>query len=242
MQRSVCFVLLAALALLITFTAASQLSLVPTGATASTAPGEWCPTCIDFLSQVIDQLLEIIANGGVIGSCNQLCSQLDGDEGLVCQLLCDYVGIEALVDLVDEVDPDPIYICEELSVCPISTNSSASFSQFETSPEKGTQGTTFVVALTFVVNSTIGTGELVVSVLPPGAPPALSVDAVELLLNVGPGPYSYKIKVTTDPSEQEPWLPGKYAVTGLVCEGSCGSTHPYAKTLAKAQSAFTITA
>ena len=65
------------------------------------------------MDNAIDTILQIILNGGVIGSCGALCSQLpDQIEQAACSLICDYVGIEAFIDLINYEDPDPIYICQ----------------------------------------------------------------------------------------------------------------------------------
>jgi hypothetical protein len=59
----------------------------------------------------------------VLGGCSDLCSYLPTQlEATVCNLLCDVVGIEAFIDLVTDADPDPIWLCEEVDVCPISDN------------------------------------------------------------------------------------------------------------------------
>merc|ERR1712093_883213 len=216
-----------ALFALLALAAVAQASLVPSSPVLTSktllrpaADPEYCPTCVSFMDQSIDQLLNIIANGGVLGGCNTLCSYLNQQlEEVVCNLLCDYVGIQAFIKLVDTIDPDSIYICEELSVCPISRNASASFKQLSVNPSRGSQGTTFVV-------------------LPPDG---FAIEGGTLLVNVQPGVYGAKFEVQTQPSEQEPFSPGQYIVQAAVCEGTCGSSHPYTKTLTKSQTSFYIT-
>jgi hypothetical protein len=124
-------------------------------------------------------------------------------------------------------------------VCPISTNSSAVFRTLAVNPTRAPQGTTFVVEVAFQVNSTIGTGELDVVILPPVG---FAIEGGTLLVNVQPGFYGAKFSVSTQASEQEPFVPGPYQVQAAICEGTCGSSHPYTKTLAKASTQFFITA
>lgn len=70
------------------------------------------------MNNALDQILQIILNGGVLGSCGALCSQLPNQlEQVACNLLCDYVGIESFIDLVNYEDPDPIYICQVFDMC-----------------------------------------------------------------------------------------------------------------------------
>ena len=53
------------------------------------------------MTETIDQLLNAIANGGVIGGCTELCENLNGRiEEEVCNVLCDIIGIEAFIKLV----------------------------------------------------------------------------------------------------------------------------------------------
>lgn len=124
-------------------------------------------------------------------------------------------------------------------MCPISRNASASFNSLEVRPTSAPQGTTFQIHAVFVVSNTIGTGEIDVVVLPPNGFP---IEGGSLLVNVKPGVYPATFSVETQPSEQEPFFPGKYLVQAVVCEGSCGSSHPYTKTLAKATAQFIVTA
>jgi hypothetical protein len=43
------------------------------------------------------------AEGGVIGSCGELCGYLNNEiEATVCDLICDYVGVEEFVNLIQE--------------------------------------------------------------------------------------------------------------------------------------------
>lgn len=56
------------------------------------------------------ELLNIIANVGVIGGCEDICSKLPQKfEAVACDLVCDYVGIDEFVKIITEIDPDPVY-------------------------------------------------------------------------------------------------------------------------------------
>jgi len=59
-----------------------------------------CKICIDFMDEALQNLIEIIANGGIIGGCADLCSMALANkseilEG-VCNILCDIAGIDVL--------------------------------------------------------------------------------------------------------------------------------------------------
>eukprot|EP01119_Soliformovum_irregulare_P001259 TRINITY_DN10988_c0_g1_i1.p1 TRINITY_DN10988_c0_g1~~TRINITY_DN10988_c0_g1_i1.p1 ORF type:complete len:237 (+),score=57.62 TRINITY_DN10988_c0_g1_i1:30-740(+) len=201
--------------------------------------GYFCNTCISFMNTALDELLQIIAQSGVLGSCNALCSQLNNQvEGAVCNLLCDYVGINEFINLVDDADPDPIFYCQELSVCPTSKTSAAQWLSAVAVPKSGPAGTTFNINVVYRILNTTGTGTIEFDVNPPNGDP---FGAAGLLIEVPPGTYSAQFQVQTQASEQEPFSPGSYPVACYICEGTCGSIHSYARTLAATQVAFTIT-
>jgi hypothetical protein len=202
----------------------------------------WCPTCVSFISQSINQLLNIIANAGVIGGCADLCGLLPNQvEATVCDLVCAVVGLQAFVDLVEDADPDPIWICEEVDICPVNDKAAAAFTSVTVSPKAGPQGTSFTVNADFKVTNTIGTGELDFAVVPP-AQDGFVFGSGELIVNVAPGAYGVKIgPISTQPNEQEAFGPGSYQVQVFICEGACGSTHSNSFQLAYGSVNFTIT-
>jgi len=202
----------------------------------------WCPTCVSFIAQTINQLLNIIANAGVIGGCADLCGLLPNQvEATVCDLICSVVGIEAFIDLVEDADPDPIWICEEVDICPYNDNAAANFVNIAVSPKSGPQGTQFSVDADFRVTNTIGTGEIDFIVIPP-AQDGFVFGGGELIVNVTPGRYAINIPVATEPSENEAFGPGSYQVQLFICEGACGSIHSHSFQLATTSVNFTITA
>merc|ERR1712146_611187 len=118
-----------------------------------------CPLCISFMNSAINDLINIIMNAGVMGSCNELCSLLPNQiEATICDLLCAYVGIEGFMDLLNGVDPDPIWICEEITVCPVNPNAAANLTSFTVQPVHGKRQDTFTFDLTYLVTNEIGTG------------------------------------------------------------------------------------
>merc|ERR1711916_404526 len=48
--------------------------------------------------------------------------------------LCDYVGIEEFVKILQKTDPDAVYICQLLSVCSHNPDSAAKIDSFSVSP------------------------------------------------------------------------------------------------------------
>jgi len=197
-----------------------------------------CPTCVTFMDNAIEELVEIIANGGVIGSCGALCSLLPNElEATICDLLCDYVGIEEFIKLLDDVDPDPIWICEELNVCPINDNAAANITYAGVQPQRGHKGEKFLFTLNYDIINPIGTGELDILIIPPDAEP---FGDGNLLVNVPAGSYSAQFELQAKPNEQEPFDAGNYTTVFQICEGSCGSTHSHSFTLATALVNFTL--
>ena len=84
---------------------------------------DWCPDCINTFDYLIDTILNIILQVGVVDSCGELCDLVTnktGSEllGFMCTLGCDFLGIKEFIKLVEDADPDPIYYCETINLCP----------------------------------------------------------------------------------------------------------------------------
>jgi len=203
-------------------------------------PGYYCPMCVNFMINAINELLNIIANGGIIGGCSALCSLLPNSiEAEICDILCTIVGIEGFIDLINDTDPDPLWICMELDqTCPINDDAKANITELIVKPASGPQGTTFNIQMLYRVNNTIGTGEVEFIVIPPDAMP---FGEGALIVWQPPGPYGASLSFDASPGENEPFNPGTYYVQGALCEGSCGSIHSHSFTLDVKQTKFMIT-
>jgi len=190
--------------------------------------------------QALNELLNIILNGGVLGGCGALCSYLPTTiEAEICDVLCSIVGFEAFIDLVNDTDPDPIWICMELDqTCPINDKAAANITSLVVKPLSGPQGSNFTIEMVYKVTETIGTGEAEFVIIPPDAMP---FGDGGLLVWQTPGIYGVELSFDASPSENEPFDAGVYYVQGAVCEGSCGSIHEHAFTLSVRTTKFTIT-
>jgi len=209
-----------------------------------------CPLCIQFTGQAINQLLNIILNAGVVGTCGTLCSALaqkTGSQllGEVCTILCDVEGVEEFVKLIQKADLDPIYFCELLKTCPIVDNGDAVITSLSVSPKSGPQGQKIIYVSYKSTNGT-GTGEMVVEVK--------TVDGIPvgdsfLQEPKAAGMYNQTIKLTAQPNPDcdptqgpcERWLPGNYTVAVEICNGECGSKHPHSQVYDSKETIFSIT-
>ncbi|KAK0060817.1 countin-1 [Biomphalaria pfeifferi] len=125
---------------------------------------DFCKMCINFSGQAINELLNIILNMGVVGTCADICGlveQKTGSEvlGAVCNILCDIAGVEEFVKLVEKADLDPIYLCELLKTCPVFDGGDATLTQFAVNPSSGPQGKK-TLNFNFVSKNGTGTGEI----------------------------------------------------------------------------------
>jgi hypothetical protein len=208
-----------------------------------------CKLCIDFSDQALNQLLNIILQGGVVGGCAGLCSALEKKTspalGTVCNLLCDVVGIEEFVKIIQKADLDPIYYCELIPACPVNDNGDAKFDSFDVTPKSGPQGD-FTLTFQYTSENGTGTGEIDLDVD--------TVDGIPLgqsfLHELAPaGTYNgqFKLKAEPDPDCDptqgpcEQWLPGDYTVKIALCNGECGSKHPHSAIYDERSVTFTIT-
>jgi hypothetical protein len=130
-----------------------------------------CGSCNTFITNGINQLLNTILQGGVIGGCSGLCSKAfptDKKEQDVCNLVCDAAGEMAFVKLVQKYsgDLDPIYFCELAKLCPVHDGGRARLNNITVQPSSGPAGTPFEIDTTFTVANLTSTGELLIQITP----------------------------------------------------------------------------
>jgi len=219
---------------------------------------DMCPLCVQVIDQIIENLLNIILSGPVIGSCNMLCDmatdELKGKlpESVIqvldvgCKIVCDYVGVTEFMKLVEAADLNSIWLCQQTKMCTINDCDAeicAKFSEFRAIPAKGPIGSTFLLTAALHVFNQTGTGEFVFGVDPSGGFPLGHTE----LVSDGwkPGVYNLNWEVTIsneggDP-DQPPFLPGMYKVGVAACEGKCGSQHSHTRTIATIFGSFNVT-
>lgn len=212
-----------------------------------------CDTCIQFAGAGINELLNLILDKGLTGSCNKLCGALGKQlPGLqkACNIICEVEGIKAFINWIEHSDLSPIYDCQEINICKFNDHGDAEIVDFGVTPLSGPQATNFAVKLDWATKNGTSTGEIRFGIqtmdhqqldIPSVYLPDTTVgDKFTLTLNVDTTPSA----PTCDPSQQtcEGWFFGKYNLTALVCEGECGDTkHPHTSLYASANSSFIIT-
>eukprot|EP01027_Heterolobosea_sp_BB2_P025316 GEZU01038849.1.p1 GENE.GEZU01038849.1~~GEZU01038849.1.p1 ORF type:complete len:237 (-),score=90.50 GEZU01038849.1:25-735(-) len=202
-----------------------------------------CGVCVNLADQALQQLINIIANAGIVGGCADLCGKLPNHiEADACNLICDAAGIDAFVHAIEKADLDPIYYCQLIKLCPVHdcTGTCANITSITVNPPSGPQGTQFTVNIQFTVFNQTGAGELAIDIVPQDA----DSFGDSQLVPEGFAPNSYQInfQFTATPSENEPFNAGTYQVAAGICEGMCGATHPHSAILAEATTTFEITA
>ena len=210
-----------------------------------------CPACIQFANEAIENLLNIIANVGVIGTCSSLCGILANDTnsqviGIACDLFCSYVGIKEFVKLVEAADLDAFYFCDLIKVCPILDNGDAELVNVTISPAKGPQGTQFHIDVTYSTTNGTGTGEFAIDV---DTVDHVPVGDAHIMEGQQPGTYTLAVTLHTKPDPNcdptqgfcEQWLPGDYTLHMALCYGECGSKHPHSQVYFEGTGSFAIT-
>jgi len=199
-----------------------------------------CTACVSFMNSAINNLIQIIADVGIGGGCSAVCGLLPAAwEQTACTIICEIVGIEEFANLINEEDPDPIFICMYCDLCPIALNAKGQITNVACQPPSGPQGTTFTISTVYKVTSAVGTGQILLVVIPPGNAEAFGDD--QLLVSQGPGTYNYALQFQAQPQQGEPFQPGVYVLLSALCEGTCGSIHSYSYTIAEARTTFRIT-
>jgi len=177
--------------------------------------------------QGLDILVDAIANGGVIADCEKLCGYLPKEsEFVVCAGICIYVGVEVLVRALNVTDPDPIFACEEIGICPISDTAAGQFTSVVVAPPVGPLGTTFWINTTFQIINQTGTGFLQMWCVPPGTPFADGLGEDGYLIDLVPGFYAANFQLPTS-DKQVNWPLGLYNSSVWLCEGYCASIHKH---------------
>ncbi|KAL5009319.1 hypothetical protein ScPMuIL_014900 [Solemya velum] len=221
--------------------------VVPHSTTTSGDVGvDMCPACIEWFQNAINALLQALLNIVVVDDCETLCSFLPKQvEDVICDILCDVVGIKEFVNLLQRTDLDPIYFCELVRACPINDHGDATITTLDIIPKSAPQGER-TIDFAYHSNNGTGTGELVLLIHTVDGVPVESSFLHEV---AGPGDYSsqFKLKAEPDPNCDpsqticENWLPGNYTLRVDLCNGECGSKHPHSKIYARKEIGFVIT-
>jgi hypothetical protein len=201
-----------------------------------------CPLCVEFMDNAIDVLLNVILNDDVIGGCAGLCGYLSNQyEGIICNLLCDYVGLDAFIALIEEEDPDSIYNCQVIDACAEIDGGQAQITKVWVTPASGPQGTNFTLGMIYQVIKTTGPGYLSILIIPPASDGGFPFGGDAFVDVTQPGTYGIEFSLVASPSESEDFSPGAYQVSFAVCEGDCSNVHPYGGVYDMKNTTMTIT-
>jgi len=201
-----------------------------------------CSACVDLFEHSLGTLLDIIINGGVIGSCEALCTKLHKEwEVATCTLVCAGVGIDAFIKILTSHDDDPVYLCTDFLVCPRNncTSNCVTITSAVVSPSSGPVRTTFRIDVNMTVHQLTGTGITGVIVTPPG--PANETNpfgAYKLNEGFQPGTVFVQIPIATDDFDWQ-FKDGVYGVEIDSCGSDCDDK--YGVVFASAFTNFTIT-
>lgn len=201
-----------------------------------------CSPCVSLMNQALQQLINAIMNVGVVGGCGSLCKLLPNSlEAAGCNLICDYVGIEVFVKILQEADLDPIYYCQLIELCPHVNGGAAHILSAGVSPPSGPVGTQFAIGTVFEVTQLTGTGVVDVTIYPPRGE-VLSGSALNEGFKVGEHGLTFNVDSGQKDQNGEPlFQAGQYHAIVQICEGQCGALHAWSGLLAKANTNFTVT-
>ncbi|XP_065180456.1 countin-3-like [Sycon ciliatum] len=214
-----------------------------------------CPTCIDFSSQALGRLREIVLHHG-FETCAAVSDALaahtgNRDLGLVCNLLCAHVGVGQFLEVIEHPKLDPINFCELLGVCRMVKNGDAKITSLEVHPASGHQaGKMFAIAYSWTTMNGTGTGQIAMDI---ATDDKLPVHSSALSMPRKPGSYAGAASLSTDTSGLggcdasqggacQQWLPGVYQVKLSICNGECDSSHPRDNVYDTAEASFKIPA
>ena len=141
-------------------------------------------------------------------------------------------------------------------MCSVNDNARGNISSIVAAPKSSPVGSTVTINVVYTVVNTIGTGQIVLEIIPPQGDilgtyytlpsnhPHYSrlniAEADNLLVNAAPGQYSFTTQLDTS-SQDTPFVPGTYQIVAGLCEGQCGSSHTHSYLLSEAKGSFTLT-
>lgn len=198
--------------------------------------GPLCGICEQLMDQALQQLLNIILQAGVLGSCAAICSKLPVQwESVACNLICDAAGVDAFVHLIQKADLDPIFYCKELTMCKEFEGAAGSVDSVTVTPPSG-QSFAFTASIT--ITNTTGAGEVALQFTDSSG--AFQGGGASPVGGAEPGSYQMELDFDNETEEGEVLEPGEYTATFYLCQGECGSNHPISKILGEASTTFTI--
>jgi hypothetical protein len=196
------------------------------GSLTTPAASVGCDACVDFMQEFEGDLLDLVLQIGISEGC-RICGHLSSKTGQeVCGVLCEIVGIEAFVHILEKVDDDPVYVCTELLACPRNhcVNNCTSIQSVAVNPSSGPIGTSFKVTVTLKAFQRTGTGTTWLSwKCPVGAGGMTEA----MILNTGFAAGSIN-KITYDidtRNNQCLYSPQNYTVLALSCAYDCQDLH-----------------
>eukprot|EP00163_Fabomonas_tropica_P031735 TRINITY_DN7654_c0_g1_i8.p1 TRINITY_DN7654_c0_g1~~TRINITY_DN7654_c0_g1_i8.p1 ORF type:complete len:284 (+),score=88.49 TRINITY_DN7654_c0_g1_i8:30-854(+) len=200
----------------------------------------FCKPCVEFMLAEINVLLNEILNGGVLGTCSDLCSKLSGkDASEACDIICAVVGIDEFIKILTRDPPNPITLCQDVKFCSRCVGA-VKMGPMTTAPSAGSVGTTFDFTAEYEVLNTTCTGMFRFKINSPDPKTDGGIESDFLDLGQDPGTYGVKFQVQAAPQQGIQFNPGNYQAEFMTCDNMCGD--PGTKTLGVSTVNFTITA
>jgi len=186
-----------------------------------------CRFCIAFFDDTLNEMLKIIAQFGIAGSCEELCGLLANpwaESG--CTLFCTFKGLEEFSKLILTHDITPIALCADLDVCPRNTCDRPCITNLTVSidPPIGPAGTKFAITANFFVESQTGVGNTAFEIANYYEGGGGTIDRIVLDLNEGFAPgRGYSVTYTLETAiDKRVFIPERYDVTAYTCQLACG--------------------
>lgn len=82
-----------------------------------------CPTCIHEIVNLVNVVLNVIVDKGIVTTCVDLCEAVKNKTGSlvladICRVGCESVGFDEFLRILLKTDIDPIYYCQLVKLCP----------------------------------------------------------------------------------------------------------------------------
>jgi len=199
-----------------------------------------CLECINWAIESLDIILNEILDGGIIANCGKACSGLKNPYlNTFCTLLCDALGLDEFIHILNKSDLNPLYYCQLVHMCIVEDCTEPECVKIyvhQVRPEIAPEGSRFEIETAFTIVNTAGAGMLRYEIYQNPKDPISQDYLIEHWAPRG----NFTQFLAIDTKEQALKI-GTWTARITFCEGMCGSKHPHTRLFDTAVANFTVT-
>jgi len=216
-----------------------------------------CTACMEVLNATIGRVEKLVNTKTIVDkACGVICGAVTHNtiENYICEFICKKVGAKPFEKVLGSANPNPIGLCQTVSICPKVTTGKVVKARAEVFPRTAAVGTTFDIEFDYDVEDVTGPGILTATVV---SPQGVVLQESKFQDGQEDGKYLIRYNLNTNTTvsasasapatastqghQVTTFAPGVYTVQMVLCEGDC-KTSTYGGVYAQATTKFTVTA